>query len=104
MINEQKLRKTMDNLGFAERHAGTAAIRAAVTMCDAQRDIAMTKELYPALAKATGAETAGRIERNMRHAIASARSSCEDRWLDWMGFAAPTNCEVIRRLADGAKE
>lgn len=102
MINEQKLRKTMDNLGFAERHAGTAALRQAVVMAEAQRDVALTKELYPAIAASGG--NWGRVERNMRHAIRCANERCRDRWREWMGPAIPTNGEVIRRLAYGCSE
>ena len=59
----------MNELGHAERQSGTGYIREAVSIYE--RGMAMTKELYPALAKAAGS-TPSRVERTMRHSIQSA--------------------------------
>lgn len=104
MINKQKLDKTMTNLGFAERHAGTAALREAVTIMVKSPGMALTKELYPALAAASGSDNWRRIERNMRHAIGRAYDSAGWQWDLFMGKVPPRNGEVIIRLARACSE
>lgn len=73
----QNLRDTvMRQLGHNEKHLGTEYIRAALDMYEP--GMAMTKELYPGIARAYGT-TASRVERSIRHSIGSAwtRSSGE---------------------------
>lgn len=98
MINKKKLDFTMDYLGFSKRLAGTAAVAAAVEMVAQQRDIAMTKELYPALAQASGRAAWGQIERNMRYAIQEAMDNCESNW-DAFCPGRRTTKEVLVRMA-----
>ena len=103
MIDRRKLDDTMDELSFAESLSGTPLIRAAVAMVDAQRDIAMTKELYPGLAKAHGI-TAAAVERRMRNAIVNAVECCDHvetslAWRRFIGGQSPTVGEVVTRLA-----
>ena len=69
MKNMKKLDTIMNELGHAERQIGTGYIREAVSIYE--RGMAMTKDLYPALAKAAGS-TPSRVERAMRHSIQSA--------------------------------
>ena len=104
MIDTKRLDSLMDDLSFPEALAGTELIRQAVAMVEADRAMSTTKELYPALAKAAGM-TADRVERNIRCAIRNAVECCDD-WpetrIAWQGFVrgqAPTNREVIARLA-----
>lgn len=96
MIDNKKLDEMMGRLNFAESLAGTDLIRAGVAMVEAQRDISMTKELYPALAKATGTDYK-RVERNMRHAIQNAAQRGD--WGAFIGDRKPTVSEVLARLA-----
>ena len=56
-------------LGHSEVHLGTGLLRNAVEIYSP--GMSMTKELYPALARAAGTNPA-RVERNMRHSIARA--------------------------------
>ena len=56
-------------MGHSEAHRGTELLRSAVEIYTP--GMSMTKELYPALAKAAGTNPA-RVERNMRHSIARA--------------------------------
>ena len=103
MVNTQKLDKMMDNLGFPDHLIGTEYIRLAVSMYD--RSLSMTKEIYPAIAAAAGSSPA-RVERAIRHAIASAwdRSDWEDQY-EYFGHTvhpnrgAPTNMEFFARAA-----
>ena len=67
---------------------------------------AITKELYPAVAKEFG-DTASRVERAIRHAIESSFDRCDDSTLDrYFGSTISprkgklTNSEFISRLAD----
>ena len=69
MVNEAKMGQIMNRLGFFERHSGTECLREGVRQY--RRGMQFTKELYPAIAKATNSYTE-RVERNMRHAIESA--------------------------------
>ena len=103
MIDSRKLDDMMDELSFAESMSGTPLIRAAVAMVAAKRDIYMTKELYPALAKANGITSAA-AERRMRNAISNAVDCCDRietsfAWQRFIGGQAPTVSEVVTRLA-----
>ncbi len=69
MINEQKLDDILLELGHDDFNRGTAYIREAARYY--QPGMAMTKELYPALAKAHDTSPA-RVERCMRHSIEKA--------------------------------
>lgn len=96
----QKVYRMMDNLGFAESTVGTRYIRDAVQMIDQHSRIMMTKDVYPALAKAYNT-TPQSIERAMRHAIYKANQSpsWDYYWREYGGWNAPTNAEVVMRLA-----
>lgn len=103
MINEQKLDEMMLELGHTENIKGTEYIRIAVALY--KRDMSMTKELYPAIAKAANS-TPSRVERAMRHSITSAwgRGSLEAQRKHF-GYTvhpdkgAPTVGEYIARIA-----
>ena len=69
MVNEQKLDEVLLELGHDDFCRGTAQLRVAVKRYTP--GMAMTKELYPALAAAMDTSPA-RVERNIRHAIEKA--------------------------------
>ena len=102
-INEQKLDEVLLDLGHDDFNWGTAHIREAVKLFEP--GMLMTKELYPAIAKAHHGSPA-RIERRMRHALEKAwsRGSGEAR-LKYFGFSnspepgRPTVGEYVARLA-----
>jgi two-component system response regulator (stage 0 sporulation protein A) len=101
-MNEKKLNETMLQLGHDDRTSGTAALRAAVRMYEGQP---LTKELYPAIARATGS-TAARIERNIRTAIDKAWLRADpvvQRQIFGRSYdlrrGKPTSGEYIARLA-----
>lgn len=100
---DQKLYERMTALGFAERHAGTMLVRRAAAYAAAQPGARTYKEIYPALARAAGANPA-QIERNMRHAVQSAWRSAPEAWSKFCGPRRPTNTEVIARLVVFASE
>lgn len=104
MVNEQKLDNIMLQLGHTENIKGTGYIRLAVRMygpgCER-----MSKEVYPAIAKAADT-TASRVERAMRHSIASAWSRGDtDAQLRYFGYTVdpnkgtPTVGEYVARMA-----
>lgn len=103
MINEQKLDDILLELGHDDFNLGTAYIRQAVK--DYRPGIAMTKELYPGLARAVGSSPA-RVERMMRHSIekAWARNDFQGQ-LKYFGWSVdpdrgrPTVGEYVARLA-----
>lgn len=108
MLNITILRKTMHDLSFAESLCGTRLLRRAVALHDEAPDMSTTKEMYPAIAKATG-YSAQQVERSIRCAIADAVDCCDhiETRLAWQRFMAgqtPTNREVIARLAEVARE
>lgn len=70
MINAQKLDRIMIDLGHRENILGTGYIREGVELYN-RGFTRMTKEVYPALAKAANS-TPSRVERAMRHSITSA--------------------------------
>jgi two-component system response regulator (stage 0 sporulation protein A) len=102
-INEQKLDEIMLELGHRDSVKGTEYIRIGVALYD--RDIAMVKELYPAIAKAAST-TPIRVERAMRHSIATAwdRGSmdAQQRYFGYTvspGKGVPTVREYLARIA-----
>lgn len=99
----EKMMKHMTALGFAERHAGTACIREAAAYAAAHPGAKVTKEIYPALARAAGT-TPQAVERNIRHAVRSAWRDAPREWYDFCGPRRPTNSEVIARLVRFADE
>lgn len=98
-MNEKKLTKTMDELGFKESTTGTADIRAAVRIVAANPEAMFCKDVYPALGGSRKA--AACIERNMRFAIQSAMNNpnWHTAWTGLGGWGRPTNTELVRRLA-----
>lgn len=69
VINERELNGKMLWMGFRDNIVGTAMLRESVKLWEPGMSI--TKEMYPAIAKRFGS-TPSRVERAMRHAIASA--------------------------------
>lgn len=69
MVNSDKLEEILLELGHSERLSGTRLIRLGVSFY--YPGVWITKELYPAIAKAAGS-TPSRVERAMRHSIAAA--------------------------------
>lgn len=96
----EKLTKCMTALGFAERHAGTACIRQAAAYAAAQPGAKLTKEIYPAIARAAGT-TPQAVERNMRHAVQSAWRAAPQEWYEFCGPRRPTIGEVVARMVGG---
>ena len=97
--NGKKIESLMDGLGFKMTTKGTPAIRRAVEIVVENPDAMMTKEVYPVIAGARGEW--GRVERNMRTAIAAAARSpgWDEAWRGMGGWGIPTNAELIRRIA-----
>lgn len=108
MINEQKMDEMLLELGHDDFNRGTAYLRRAATIYEP--GMAMTKELYPAIAKAADSTTA-RVERCMRHSIEKAwtRGSTEAQ-RRYFGFSvsptkgAPTVGEYVARMARICRE
>lgn len=104
MINAQKLDSAMLELGHTENLKGTGYIREGVERFH-NGCVRMTKELYPAIAKAAGS-TATRVERCMRHSIESAWGRGNiDAQRHYFGYSVspergvPTVGEYIARMA-----
>lgn len=101
-IDEKKLDEVMLELGHTENIKGTGYIRIAAALYE--RGMAMTKELYPAIAKAANTTPSG-VERALRHSITSAwgRGSTEAQ-LKYFGHTvhpdkgAPTVGEYLARI------
>lgn len=70
-IDEKKLDQNMRELGHPDHLSGTEYLRTAVGIY--HPGIGMTKELYPAIARAHDT-TPSRVERAMRHSIQNAWS------------------------------
>jgi len=108
MINAKKLDEIMLELGHTENLKGTEYIRIGAALYE--RDISMTKELYPAIAKAAST-TPSRVERAIRHSITSAwnRGSWEAQ-KRYFGHTvnpdrgAPTVGEYLARVARICRE
>lgn len=92
MLNAQKLDEIMLEMGHPENLKGTDFIRKAVALYGP--DVRLTKELYPAIAKAAGS-TPSRVERAMRHSICTAwnRGSTEAQ-LRLFGYTVNPNTGV----------
>lgn len=71
MFDKAKLERMMLELGHPENLLGTEYLRIGAEMY--RPGIAVTKELYPAIAKLANT-TPARVERNMRHSISTAWS------------------------------
>ena len=101
MTNKAKLEKIMLQMGYSEHLTGTRLLRQAVAMY--QPGMRITKELYPALAAATGG-TASRVERALRHATSRTFDFAGVDSYQFFGNAinprtgVPTNEQVISRL------
>ena len=101
-IDEQKLDGIMLELGHAENIKGTEYIRIGCALYE--RGMSMTKDLYPAIAKAANT-TPSRVERAMRNSIVSAwnRGSI-DAQRKYFGYTvrpdkgAPTVGEYLARI------
>lgn len=108
MINAKKLDEILLELGYPEHLSGTNALREALRIY--RPGMAITCELYPAVAIATNS-TPARVERAIRHATECA-------W-DRQGYGAdvryfgntispekgrPTNIELIARLEKLCRE
>lgn len=100
MIDKQKLYKAMDGLGYRESLKGTEFIRQAAVIMATDRRAMMTKDVYPAIARAAGISPA-RVERAMRTATGAAMRSpgWGEAWRELGGWNHPTNAEVCARLA-----
>jgi len=103
-INKQKMDDIMLDLGHAENLLGTGYLRLGIEFYS-NGMTRMTKELYPAIAKAANS-TPARVERAMRHSIETAwdRGS-ELTQLRYFGWSvnpekgAPTVGEYVARMA-----
>lgn len=105
MINDEKLDDVLLQLGHDDFNRGTAYLREGVYRWDQQPGQALTKVLYPAIAKNHGT-TGSRVERCMRHSIEKAWGrGCEAARTKYFGYSvdpakgAPTVGEYISRLA-----
>lgn len=103
-IDEKKLDELMLKLGHSENLLGTDYLRTAVRL-RAQGFSAMTKEIYPTLARMHNT-TASRAERAIRHSIerAAGRTDPEELYKVFGNSISPdkgkpTNSEYIARLA-----
>lgn len=102
-LNIALLDKTMFWMGFQEHLIGTDMLRYAVEHW--RRDMALTKELYPMIAKAF-VSTPQRVERAMRHAMQVAfvlgdSDTIRDCFGNTIGVGkmAPTIGEFVARMA-----
>lgn len=108
MVIDEKMDEMLLELGHDDFNRGTAYLRNAVRLYEP--GMALTKELYPALAKAANT-TPARVERCMRHSIEKAwmRGSEEAR-LRFFGNSIdpqsgrPTVGEYVARLARLARQ
>lgn len=104
-MSNKKVTKLMDGLGFRESYQGTAFVRDAVEIALRERHATMCKDVYPAIAAAAGRSPAA-IERTMRTAIRGAMNSpaWETAWREIGGTGAPTNSELVHRIARECRE
>ena len=99
----EQIRCTLRTLGFAPHHAGYRLLADAILLYIENRDLSVTKELYPALAKQSGLYSAASIERSIRYAISEAwNHGPHEHW--YMLFPnqlkAPSNMVFIAVLAE----
>lgn len=102
MINEAKMDDILLELGHDDFNQGTKQLRIAVRLYEGQP---LTKELYPAIAKATNS-TPARVERCIRHSIEKAWSrgnpAAQHKWFGYSidpNTGKPRAGEYIARLA-----
>lgn len=108
MINEEKMDNLLLELGHDDFNRGTAYLREAVKIY--RPEMGLTKELYPAIAKAH-ATTGARVERCIRHSIEKAwsRGSGEAQ-LKYFGYSIDPNRgkpvvgEYVARMARLCRE
>lgn len=105
MIDWKKLEKVMLRLGFDDYVKGTDYLREAVRIWDARPHLALSKELYPEIARKYGTRWTC-VERAIRHASESAMLRGEQKaWEDYFGasykceIGRPTCGQLISRLA-----
>ena len=103
MINKEKMDAIMLELGHPDSLAGTEQLRIGISLY--RPGVSMTKELYPAIAKAAGSTTQ-RVERSMRHSICTAwQRGSFDAQLRYFGCSVdpergvPTVGEYLARMA-----
>ena len=109
MINEKKLDNVLLTCGLRDNLLGTDYARRAVRMY--RPGMAMTKELYPAIAAAVGSSGA-RVERAIRHAIETGFDRCgyDNEVLTMFGntidpsSGKPCNGDFIARVARICRE
>lgn len=105
---EKNVDKMLRELGHPANLSGTALLRRAA--CIYEPGMMMTKDLYPALARAVDS-TPARVERCMRHSIETAwMRSPLDVQLRWFGNTVdpqrgkPTVGEYVATLAHICRE
>lgn len=108
MVNEEKMDNALLELGHDDFSRGTYYLRKAVRIYEP--GMALTKELYPALAKAANSSPA-RVERCIRHSIEKAWGRCPaEARLRFFGNSVdpesgrPTVGEYVARLAHIARQ
>lgn len=100
-INKKLRDQIMRELGHQERLLGTEYIRTGLDIY--HRGIGITKELYPAIARAHNT-TPSRVERAIRHSISAAWSSSSGEaaariFADDMNGGWPDNSEYFAVMA-----
>lgn len=102
-IDNEKLDGVLLELGHRDNIKGTEYLRVGAALYE--RSMSMTKELYPAIAKAAGT-TPFRVERAMRHSIETAwNRGSYDAQLKYFGHTVspdkgrPTVGEYLARIA-----
>ena len=102
-IDNEKLDGVLLELGHRDNIMGTEYLRVGAGLYE--RSMSMTKELYPAIAKAAGT-TPIRVERAMRHSIETAWTrGSYDAQLKYFGHTVspdkgrPTVGEYLARIA-----
>lgn len=106
MVNFELLDRVLLDLGHDDFNMGTKYLREAVRIWAEENGPALTKRVYPAIAKMHNS-TAARVERCMRHSIEKAwsgRGCAETRnYVFGYSYSAvmgrPTVGEYIARLA-----
>lgn len=104
-MSKSNIYKHLDRLGYPAACTGTDYIATAITICLADRDARMCKDIYPGIAAATGKSWAS-IERAMRTATDAAMRSpvWTAAWREIGGVNEPTNSEVCHRIAREIRE
>lgn len=97
------------SLGIPTRLKGYNLAREAILLMAKDPDLAITKELYPAVAAICGGDT-NHVERSIRSAVAAAWANRDDRiWKQYFKpgpdgvIRRPTNGTFITRLADSLR-